>query len=87
MKLLIQGVLRTMGYEVKRLHPAEPMSNIDLFRMIAETLSRDQKNVFFVQVGANDGVQSDPINHFVSEYGWRGILVEPQPAIFKKLKK
>jgi FkbM family methyltransferase len=43
--------------------------------------------VFFVQVGSNDGTHGDPISHFIRhEPRWRGIFVEPVPDIFKRLK-
>ena len=40
----------------------------------------------FVQVGANDGRRVDPIHKLVRERGIRGLLVEPQPEPFEKLK-
>ena len=48
---------------------------------------RKGTNVFFLQVGANDGLLDDPIHYFVRSYGWRGILLEPVPGIFKRLKE
>jgi FkbM family methyltransferase len=43
--------------------------------------------VFFVQVGAMDGITHDPIYRFVIDLGWRGILVEPIPYLNKKLRE
>jgi len=41
---------------------------------------------FFVDVGANDGITSS--NTYVFEQlGWKGICIEPQPDIFKYLKR
>jgi FkbM family methyltransferase len=40
---------------------------------------------FFVQIGAHDGVHGDPVRPFVDKYHWRGLLVEPQPEIYKRL--
>lgn len=34
----------------------------------------------FVNIGANDGVQGDPIWPFATSLGWRGVCVEPVPA-------
>jgi FkbM family methyltransferase len=52
------------------------------------TLARRRgKNVFFLQIGANDGLQDDPIHYFVGSYGWRGILMEPVPHLFGRLKE
>lgn len=41
----------------------------------------------FIQVGANDGISCDPIREFVTEYCWRGVVVEPVLAIFSILKR
>jgi FkbM family methyltransferase len=51
------------------------------------SLARTRKDVFFIQVGANDGLQADLIHHFVRRYGWRGIAVEPVPQFFDALVK
>ncbi len=41
---------------------------------------------FFVQIGANDGVNNDPIHSYVTKYKLKGIAVEPQPDVFPLLK-
>jgi FkbM family methyltransferase len=44
--------------------------------------------VFFVQVGANDGVHGDPIHDLVvSRPGWSGIFVEPVNFLYRKLRQ
>jgi hypothetical protein len=42
---------------------------------------------FFVQIGAYDGREHDPIQAFVRRCRWRGILVEPQPEAFERLRR
>ena len=42
---------------------------------------------FFVQIGANDGVIYDPLFPYVRRYHWAGILVEPVPCYFERLKE
>ena len=49
------------------------------------SLARRKKDVFFIQVGANDGLQADLIHHFVRRYGWCGITIEPVPQFFNAL--
>ncbi len=44
------------------------------------------RDIFFVQIGAMDGVTFDPIHKFVTGLGWRGLLVEPIPYLNKKLQ-
>lgn len=44
-------------------------------------------SVTFIQIGAFDGVAGDPIRELVLGDGrWRGVLVEPQPAVFQRLR-
>jgi FkbM family methyltransferase len=45
-----------------------------------------KKPVRFIQLGASDGMRSDPIRPFVVDHGWQGILVEPIPSSFQKLR-
>lgn len=42
--------------------------------------------VTFVQIGANDGVWNDPIEPYLRGEKWRGVLVEPVPYVFARLK-
>jgi FkbM family methyltransferase len=42
--------------------------------------------VVFTQVGSNDGVTSDPLRSLVDRYAWTGILVEPVPHVFERLR-
>ncbi len=43
--------------------------------------------IFFVEIGAMDGIKHDAMyRHIVSNLGWSGILVEPLPDMFAKLK-
>ena len=47
-----------------------------------------QQTVFFVQVGANDGVKADPIHELiVGNKNWCGIFIEPIAPLFYRLKK
>jgi FkbM family methyltransferase len=48
-------------------------------------LSRSEETLF-LQIGAMDGVSFDPIYPFVTQYGWRGVLVEPLPDMMERLK-
>ena len=57
------------------------------FAAILWTCSRKREGFFFVQIGAYDGRESDPIQGFVRRHRWRGILVEPQPDAFECLRR
>ncbi len=49
-------------------------------------LSKSKDTVFFIQIGAADGIRADPIHPFVKRYKWQGILVEPLADLFHLLK-
>ncbi len=57
------------------------------FDSIIQYHAKREKNFFFIQIGANDGMKFDPTYLYVKKYGWKGILVEPVEYIFDKLKK
>ena len=40
-----------------------------------------------IQVGANDGITNDPIHKFIKRDRWKGVLLEPQPAVFNQYLK
>lgn len=47
---------------------------------------KHQKQINFIQLGANDGMRNDPIREFVVRDKWQGIFVEPLPSVFELLK-
>lgn len=57
------------------------------FKPVIERRLRQQKDFYFVQVGANDGMTVDPIREYVLRHGWKGVLVEPQKKYFEQLQK
>ena len=66
----------------------EPDSELgfDLEFVLAHLMLR-KKDIFFIQIGANDGITCDPLHKFVTEFGWSGILIEPMPGAFARLQK
>ena len=52
---------------------------------ILDRFSQDNSNIFFIQVGSNDGFQNDPLYKFVKRDAWKGIVLEPQKQAFKNL--
>jgi FkbM family methyltransferase len=65
---LVRGVLRRFAPSLVR----SPLQ-----KTILESLGRN-RSVFFVQVGANDGIL---------DQGWRGLFIEPVGFLFERLKK
>ncbi len=93
--IFIQRMARMLGVEIRRAAPTVPVamtSNV-LALTISDVLLRivlgggSPSDFVVVQIGANDGVTYDPIRPLVMRYNWRGVMVEPQPDVFKKLEE
>ena len=41
---------------------------------------------FFVEIGSDDGEQHDHLRPFILSQQWRGIMVEPVPYVFERLR-
>lgn len=85
-KATLQAALRRRGIDVRKA----PASHdpIPVFRLAVEALmARSGAALSFVQVGANDGMFGDPLRPYVLAHGWTGILIEPQPEVFERLKQ
>lgn len=54
--------------------------------VVADELLRNREFTF-LQIGAYDGVGDDDLGELIESHRLRGVLVEPQPAAFAKLKQ
>lgn len=57
----------------------------ELWAKILDRLSTSVSDVFFLEIGANDGISFDPIHRHVVRHRWQGLLVEPLPDFFQQL--
>lgn len=46
-----------------------------------------KKNGYFIEIGANDGIELSNTYILEKNYGWKGICIEPLPDKFKELQK
>lgn len=53
---------------------------------ILENLSKTYSEINFLQIGSNVGISGDPLNFFINNYNWKGVLVEPIPFLFEQLQ-
>jgi FkbM family methyltransferase len=84
-KLQLKSVLHRAGYDFARYveMPVRPFSVLPY--VVAEQLQKDP-NFFFLEIGANEGVVADPIHELVQKHSLSGLLVEPLPDLFERLK-
>lgn len=84
MKSMMKSLLNRVGFDIIR-HPDPVAPKIDVLDLVLKHVASRTPDFFFLQIGANDGVMGDPIRKYILKYHWRGLLVEPQPDIFRKL--
>jgi len=84
MRTLIRNLVRHSGFDLVRYpDPVEP--KIDVLDIVFEYVSSRMSDFFFIQIGANDGITGDPLRPYILRHHWRGILIEPEPTVFRKL--
>jgi FkbM family methyltransferase len=81
--------------KIKGLFPVTLKTFIKKFRNFNADNKLDLKmlkyinyeNGFFIECGANDGVNQSNTWYYEKKLNWRGVLIEPVPEVFKQLKK
>jgi FkbM family methyltransferase len=85
------AALRKRGIQLSRVPPtlAQDAGRVTLTmtleHVIAYHMLQPRPDFFFLQVGAFDGVTSDPLHAAILRYDWAGMLIEPQPVPFAAL--
>ncbi|ETO29869.1 Methyltransferase FkbM [Reticulomyxa filosa] len=65
-------------------------SDMQALSLLSDVYSSYGEGVNFIQVGACDGeflASNDPIQKLLQKENWHGVLMEPVPYLFEKLKK
>lgn len=93
-KRFIRHLLGRLGYRIQgtRYTPRQLLDPrcsrvLDLGDVIARLMLERGHELTFIQVGAFDGITADPLHRYISRYGWRGVMVEPQPRAAAQLRE
>lgn len=73
---LLRRLYRRLTPELQRPH----------FPIVLEAFAKSRDDICFIQIGANDGSWGDPLRPFVLPRRWAGLVVEPQPEVFDRLR-
>lgn len=94
MKQLVRSVLGRLGYRIqgtryipKQLLEPSCLRVLDLADIISRRMVDRGQALTFIQIGAFDGITADPLHRYIGRYGWRGIMVEPQPRAVRELRE
>jgi len=53
---------------------------------LIEAFAEVNARPFFIEIGSNDGQQHDHLRGLIHARGWSGIMVEPVPYVFERLR-
>ena len=57
------------------------------FEAVLRAYAASRRSLFFVQIGANNGSSNDPMSKCIRAMRLKGIVVEPQAAVFSQLSE
>jgi FkbM family methyltransferase len=87
MKDWVRTAARRRGYEIRKA-PFPNFQAVSVYDLALHYLIATRgTQLTFIEVGANDGISDDPLREFILKYHWKGVLIEPQPAVFETLKR
>lgn len=93
MKQAIRTLLARLGYRLDGIrytprHLLEPgrLRALEFDDVICRHMFEHGQDCVFIQVGAYDGVSTDPLRKYIERCGWRGVMLEPQPRPAGRLR-
>jgi FkbM family methyltransferase len=93
LKTAVRRALRSVGYDIVRYDPQRQRMRFDLrfglnvFELVVNDFlkSRPAETITLLQIGANDGMQQDPVRPILAGHAIRAVLVEPIPEVYERL--
>lgn len=64
----------------------DPIENLIVYQLIAQLADNGGEDFTFIEVGAFDGTTANHIHPHATNRGWKGLVIEPSPPAFSKLK-
>lgn len=82
----LRTLLNYIGYDLHRIeHLGAPIDVLSL--VVRNHLCRTAPEAFFIlEIGANDGMSSDPVANLLRDHNLPALLVEPIPEAFQRLQ-
>ncbi len=94
MKQAVQRLLNRLGYRVegirytpRQLLQPDRVRALEFDDVISRHMFEQGQDCVFIQVGAYDGVSTDPLRKYIERCGWRGVMLEPQPRPAAALRR
>jgi FkbM family methyltransferase len=94
MKQMIHNLLARAGYRVEgiRFTPRQFLQphrirHLQFDDVVCRRMVENGEDFTFIQVGAYDGISTDPLRKYIERFGWRGAMLEPQPRPALQLRE
>jgi FkbM family methyltransferase len=94
MKHALKQLLGGLGYHIegtrytpRHLYRPECLRTLRFDDVICRYMFERGQVCNFIQVGAYDGVSTDPLRCYIERCGWRGVMLEPQPGPAAQLRR
>jgi FkbM family methyltransferase len=94
MKQAVRALINRAGYRIEGIRYT-PRQLLEPLRMrtlcfddvICRHMFEHGEECVFIQVGAYDGLSTDPLRKYIERCGWRGVMLEPQPRPAARLRE
>jgi FkbM family methyltransferase len=93
-KQAVKQLLGRIGYRIegtrytpRHLYRSECLRTSISDNVICRHMFEHGQACNFIQVGAYDGVSTDPLGRYVERCGWKGVTLEPQPGPAAQLRQ
>jgi len=93
MKQAIRAILAKFGYRIeftrntpRQLLDLASVRNLEFDDVVGRQIQECGANCTFLQIGAYDGVSTDPLRRYIERFGWHGVMLEPQPGPARQLR-
>jgi FkbM family methyltransferase len=93
-KALVRRAIRGLGYTVEGIrytprHLLDPsrLRALEFDDIVCRHMHERGMSLSFIQVGAYDGVSTDPLRKYIAACGWSGVMLEPQPRPAARLRE
>lgn len=93
LKSVVRNLASRFGYRIqctrfspKQVFDDKLLRTVEFDDVVCRFMFDVRQGVRFLQIGAYDGVSTDPLRKYIERCAWRGVLVEPQPHCAKALR-
>lgn len=70
----------------RRVEPDEAKA-VGISVRLLQAFAEEYPRATFVEIGANDGQRLDPLSNYIVKDDWTGVMVEPVPYVFERLRR